>query len=366
MSKIDCQPLLQQQPYRLFMITTGGGAGLQQMFWETPGISSVFAGAEFPYSMEAQDRTLRFKPDRYVNENAAISYAMEAYYRAYEFGCPKAIGLGLTAVTATNKEHKGDHRIHAAWFSEHGCRVVTVTLAKDVGVHARFLDGIHCDMVGLAMIGEALGIDDYKHLLSVESRDASAFAREIFFQKPYFTATGKRLSIKDAELDLQAIFPGAFNPPHEGHFGMGTIFRKTTGLTPTYHITAETPHKPPLTVADMLQRAKMLEGHDRMFTKGDPLYVDKAREFPHTPILIGADSLKRMLDPQWGVDMETLGATFHGYGTTFYVTERTLDGSTIRVSDMELPKGLDVEVLPGRWNISSSEVRAQLTSSSKT
>lgn len=360
-TSIPIIPMLEKLPFRLYLICTGGGAGLQQALWSIPGASSFFVGAEFPYGTEMADRALGFKPDRYVNERVAISYAMEAYYRAYLPGGPKAVGVGLTASTASNKEHRGDHRIHASWFSEHGCKVATFILPKGVGPEARRLDGETCDLLGAAMIAEAVGADPDIYFENLDSKGAGLLAREVFFERPYFSATGKRLTLEEA--DVEALFPGAFNPPHEGHFGMAKVFRKLAGVTPTFHMTAETPHKPALAVSDMLQRAKLLEGHDRMFTRADPLYVDKAEAFPGVPMIIGTDALKRMLDPKWGIEPDALGAKFEQLGTTFFVTERSLEGETIRVEELVIPGGMNVEVLPGRWNVSSSEVRAKLTSS---
>lgn len=101
-----------------------------------------------------------------------------------------------------------------------------------------------------------------------------------------------------------------------------------------------------------------------MFTKGDALYLDKARAFPGVPMIIGSDALQRMLDPKWGPDPEELGEEFDRLGTFFYVTERALNGDqAVKVNDLYLPEGFHVEVLPGRWDISSSEVRARATTS---
>jgi nicotinamide mononucleotide (NMN) deamidase PncC len=354
--------ILEKGPLRIYFATTGGGAGLQNMLWRVPGISSVLVGAEFPYGTDALERFLGYQPDRYCSERTALAMAMESYSRAFQFEGHKAIGMGLTAVAATNEEHRGNHRVHVAWFSDHGSKVITYTLRKAVGEAARALDGAECDFLGLEAIAEAAGIHigHTPYGINAEVKDASDLARELFFERPYFDRTGQKTSINPEVIEV--IFPGAFNPPHVGHFGMAKGLRTNFNLDTTFHVTAETPHKPPLSVADMLQRAKMLEGYDRMFTRGDPLYLDKAKAFPDTGIVIGSDALERMLDPKWGIDPEVLGQEFDRLGTKFYVTERPASGQDARVGElvgaMSIPKGFRITVLGGRWDISSSQIRA--------
>jgi hypothetical protein len=358
------QHLLAKGPLRISIACTGAGAGLQKMIWDTPGISSILVEANFPYAMDASDSFLGFKPEKYCEDGMAIAMAMQCYYRAYQSGGAKAIGLGLCASVSSNREHRGGHRVHAAWFSDHGCKVFSIVLPKASDGNPRVNDGHAADSLGLQALFSAVGhLADMGGLPEVLEKDGMDLAREIFFTRPYFTATGKRLTQEEA--NVEAIFPGAFNPPHEGHLGMAHVFRKLSGLTPTFHMTAETPHKPPLTLADMLQRAKLLEGHNRMFTTGDALYLEKATDFPGTPMIIGSDALQRMLDPKWGIDPVELGRTFSRLGTRFYVTERAMSGeATVKVADLDLPEGFEVEVLPGRWNISSSELRTTSPSSS--
>jgi nicotinic acid mononucleotide adenylyltransferase len=357
------QPILDKGPLRISIACTGAGAGLQKMIWDRSGISSILVEANFPYATDASDAFLGFKPERYCSESMAVAMAMQCYYRAYLPGGPKAIGMGLCASVSSNRVRRGEHRVHAAWFSDHGCKVFSMVLPKEHLENPRIEDGISADFLGLQTLYSAVG--DPTSLGEIKEQDGMGLAREVLFSRPYFTASGKRQTIDES--GVEALFPGAFNPPHEGHFGMIDNFRYISGLNPTLHITVEPPHKPALSLSDMLQRAKLLEGYDRMFTQCDSLYLDKARSFPCTPMIIGSDALQRMLDPKWGVDPSALGREFEYLGTKFYVTERAFNGeSTVQVKDLDLPEGLEVEVLPGRWDISSSEVRSRTSPSSST
>lgn len=351
--------LLKHAPLRISIAATGAGAGLQRLLWEVPGISAVLAEASFPYATEATDQFLGFKPERYCSARTALELAMQCYYRAYQFKGPKAIGVGLSASVSTAKEHRGEHRVYAAWFSDHGCQVYEKVLAKtsDPAALARLLDGTMADKIGLLAVLEAVD-EAMSSAPEVISYDGTTLAQEAFWAHPAFTRTGKRLTEPKG---VEVIFPGAFNPPHVGHFGMAAAVKDDLGSDTTFHITAESPHKAPLTVVDMLQRAKMLEGHDRIFTRGDPLYVDKARRFPGCVLLIGPDALERMLNPKWGPTPDQLAEAFVDSKTLLCTPEmRLVEGREVRTADLPMPDALRVIIryIPGRWDISSSELRA--------
>lgn len=355
--------LLDHAPLRISVVASGAGAGIQKRLWDVPGISAVLVEGNFPYSMDATDTFLGFKPERYCSARTAVEMAMQCYYRAFIPGGPKTIGLGVSASVSSVKAHRGEHRVYAAWFSDHGCRVHERVLEKanDPSTLARLQDGHVTDAIGIRALLEAVG-EPFPDAPEVHAYDATDIAYDAFWAHPVFTRGGQRVSLPDAKVD--AIFPGAFNPPHHGHFGMAKGFFDVAHLEATFHITAVTPHKALLTVADMLQRAKMLEGHQRMFTRNDPLYVDKAERFPTRPIILGGDALERMLDPKWGPTPAELSNAFARTGTHLYVPEtRLMGGRELKTSDLTLPPGLVVKLIPGRWDISSSELRAKATSS---
>jgi hypothetical protein len=316
-------------PHRFYIAATGAGAGLQELLWAIPGISSILVGAEFPYAPEATDRFLGFRPESYCSERTAIALAMEAYTRAFlPWGAP-AVGLGLTASVASTKAHRGDHRVFLATVSDTGVWVYSLTLPKGTGWEYRQRDGDICDTLGAVALLDAvhqehprrlgLGLPDYEQV----KRDE--LAMEVLLTHPLFAVSGKRPE-PPANGNGLTLFPGAFNPPHEGHVWMA----KEHGAT--FHVTINPPHKPALTVAEVLQRAKLLEGFPRIFTVGDPLYIDKARRFPGAKILIGVDALERMLDPKWGVEIAPLLSELRQLGIRFLVADREING-TIQTLD---------------------------------
>jgi nicotinic acid mononucleotide adenylyltransferase len=342
---------------RVFVVATGAGAGIQEVLWRLPGCSSFLAGAAFPYDAGEVEDFLGLRPARFASEDTAIDLAHAAYLRALDVSAPhpRAIGLGLTASVASVEAHRGDHRVHVAVTTPETTLGCTLVLAKGAGQEARDVDGAAADELGLRALFHAATIAEEPGLV-----DWGARSRARFFARPYFRAGGRR----DLESDLPAdaaLFPGAFDPPHEGHFAMASTARGHAAPA-VFAVSATPPHKSAPSVGELLLRAKRLAGHDRLFTEGDPLYLDKARRFPGRTFLVGADALARMLDARWGAPVEPMLDEFTRLGTRMRVTGRRIAGGPYVSADEVIalvPERFRsiFEAVEGRWDLSSTEAR---------
>lgn len=351
---------------RLHAICTGAGAGIQSYIWATPGCSTYFSGASFPYGEAEIVETLGFVPERFCSLETAVDLAMIAYMRAFDPKSNKSpIGLGLTASVASLKEHKGEHRVHAAVITRSRVLAASIILDKGVGEVARMADGIEADRLGIGLILFALGEVSSASLMLRQQVNPANFgfnALQQLFKRPFFTATGNRLPTPNSQSEDLLFFPGSFHPPHAGHFDVATKVTRETGYIPIFSTTQNPPHKSSLSLQEMLERAKMLKGHDCLFTEGDSLYLEKARKFPGSSFVIGADALIRMLDPKWGPDIEPMLREFEHLGTRFYVRGRlnTETNQFIKLSDIPLAASHPCFVkLPGRYDGSSSAIREE-------
>jgi hypothetical protein len=300
------------------------------------------------------DRFLGYSPAQYCSADAAIAMALAAYVEAFAPGGSPAIGLGLTASVASRSAHRGDHRVFVATVSDARATLVSATLHKGAGADARRRDGDVCDAIGLAaLLAAAHGraIEPSPDVAHWSSEDCSARAMQVFLERPYFAASGKRRPAPTNGNGL-ALFPGAFNPPHDGHFWMA---RENAA---TFHITINPPHKPALSVAEVLQRSKLLDGFPRLFTEGDPLYLDKARRFPGAKILIGADAVARMLEPKWGVEVGSLLRELRQLGIRLLVADREMDGKLLSLDDISgAPMDLCERILGPAQHLTTSSTK---------
>ena len=348
------------------VIATGAGAGLQQLLWEIPGSSAYLSGASFPYDQSETEELLGFKPtDSFCSEEMAIDLASAAYMKAYKFGGKKPIGLGLTASVASEKVHRGDHRYHVCLITDDKSETGHDTLNKGVGQSDRENDGYRIDSDCFLLLRRNIAPDS-NGANPPPTEDATAKARARFFAHPYFLPSGQReRTIADARKGRIALMPGAYNPPHEGHHGMAEAYEKLVYAHVVYNVCATPPHKDMLSVQDLLKRAKLLRGKDVLFSQGDPFYLDKARLYPNTPMLLGADAMVRLLDPKWGMEITPMLEEFDSLNTRFAIAGRTVNGKYTTVLDIIDSLTLDqrarfdhlFDEIPGKWDVSSTEIR---------
>ncbi len=357
----------QQEPPRLYAICTGACAGLQKTLWSVPGISGLLVGASFPYDIAATTETLGYIPESYVSAETAMGLAHTAYMKALaspRTGTP--IGLGVTGSVASLREHRGDHRAWIATTTPTLVGLRCLTLPKGVGMDARLADD-------LAIEGEALnsvldmtgnhfvpmpnyGTRTFMNGVTHGPRTMTSVSHDVFHQYPMFHADGSRS--KAPEGPSMLLYPGAFNPPHKGHLGLAREAERVSGRPVVFHITQQTLHKTALTVPEMLARARALRGHDVLFGFDNALYIEKARQHPGAGIVLGADALARMLDPRW-CPVDPMIDEFLALGTRFYVAGRVIEGRLVQLENIDMPsvfRDLCVAV-PGRWDISSTEIR---------
>jgi nicotinic acid mononucleotide adenylyltransferase len=364
------QEKLKELNVSIHVIATGAGAGLQKELWATCGSSAYLSGASFPYATEEQEELLGFLPIKFCSKEAAIDLASAAYMKAFRFGGKSPIGVGITASVATSEEHRGEHCFYTAIITDTLAVVSHTPLAKGKGTEKRYEDGAKVDFDSLFTLLSCLGLTGTP---ANQYKDATSLARERFFERPFFAADGTRHKKID-DTKQYGLLSGSFNPPHEGHFGMANAFINDedeffhTGRRKVlFETAANPPHKDALTVQDLLKRAKLLKGKDRIFTN-IPLFIDKVKAFPGMPIIVGSDTLDRMLDPKWGVNIEDLLYELQRSGDIFVVS-RIVDGNLLTVNNVmskyehilpiEIVPALNecVHGLPGRWDISSTEIR---------
>lgn len=328
---------------KIYICSSGVGAGIQKHLWEVPGCSSYFVGASFPYDTAQMNDFLGFEPEKYCSRETAIEIAMQSYYRAVDWndlpGKNFNIGLGMTGVAASTREHKGGNRVYCSIITNSEVHLFSMSLGMGVGYADRFRDGAISDYLAIYALDKVLNLNTSIDLLGVETEFkheivSNQEALDIFMKYPYWDYVNVRQPKKNSEWN-DAVFPGAFNPVHAGHHAIAEEVEFNTGASVIYTVSVDNPHKPSLMVGDILKRSKMLQGCARIFTVGEPLYLDKVKNNPSKLFIIGSDALERLLDPKWGPSTQDVLDGFVASSVKFYVATRTLDGVTITLDSIE-------------------------------
>jgi len=289
--------------------------------------------------------------------------AMAAWMRARELAPganpTKLLGIGGTASLATDRPKRGAHRVHVALQSVSRTEVCSLALVKDTGNRAEE-EAIAATLI-LARLGKACGAETatlLDHLPTGRGQELLSFDHKIALADRSELLTGQRKAtvirhgpaVEHCEMaslnQPVTLFPGAFNPPHEGHLRMATIAEAKTGQQVAWEISIRNVDKPPLDFIALEIRIAALGSSDNdrpiLLTQA-PTFREKAALAPGSTFVVGVDTVLRIANPKY-YDNEAARdegcAQFKAAGCRILVFGRVIDGQFQTLSDLTLPPAL--------------------------
>ena len=163
-----------------------------------------------------------------------------------------------------------------------------------------------------------------------------------------------------------AIFPGAFNPLHDGHRQMARIASARLQRSVHFELSIENVDKVSIDEATCRQRLSQFKSDESIWLTRAPLFVDKAELFPKATFVVGADTVCRIADLRYYQDQAAMRhsiARIAHAGCRFLVFGRLMDVHDFRLlSELSLPAALlricdEVSEAEFRHDISSSQLR---------
>ncbi|WP_244603559.1 hypothetical protein [Methanococcoides sp. AM1] len=345
---------IHEQPYRIVLAITGGGAGAIEQLLKYGGGSATVLEATVPYSSKALDDLIGRKPEKYASPITVRSMAMAAYRRALSLTEDDDLVrnkdvMGVAAsckLSAGSDEREGrEHEIYVAIQSFDKTLVRTLRLGEartrqeeEHIATCMIIDSIpkECGWDGEMHLDRLLGKDECieERKATVSKEIAQMLVRpDSIMKRTDLRPDVVRLNLKGKGVDdkPEIIFSGSFNPCHRNHIVMAEQAFQKLGKKVHFEISITNVDKPPIDFISLQERLDSLkEYRDRDFLGNiyltvAPLFIQKAKLFENVTFIIGADTANRLFKTRYyrnEDDMRNMLAEFREKNIHFLVFRR--------------------------------------------
>lgn len=370
-------PALHASGRKAALAITGGGSGAVGELLRIPGGSRLLLDAQVPYDAGALAAYLGFAPAQACSADTAIALAQSARARAAGLRAAEAeaVGLGATAALVSDRPRRGEHRFHLAFANAAGIAHCTAVLAK--GRRDRAAEEDLVARAILLWLARACGVPaaSPRSLLDADEHYAETAAAAADTIEQLLAGAVARVTVQpDGQLVLSApppvvLFPGSFNPVHEGHVRLARVAEELTQRPLAFEISVTNVDKPPLAGEAVRRRLAQFAWKSPVELTRAPTFVEKSRLFPGITFVVGADTAERLFGPKYyGDDEDRMRLALDeiaGSGGRFLVAARVDSAGRLRtLSDIAVPRrfaDLFTAIPEHRFRVdtSSSELRAR-------
>jgi nicotinic acid mononucleotide adenylyltransferase/nicotinamide mononucleotide (NMN) deamidase PncC len=296
---------LERADSRIVIVSTGGGSAAISHVLSTPGASGVVLEAAIPYAREAVDRLLGGPQETYCSSRAARRLAMAAWQRARALGAApeQAVGIAVAASLRTRQPKRGEHRVFVALQTLRATMVTSVVLEKEArsrGEEEELAAALLLECLASVSQGSAPAALLQGRLRPGEKVSVERTAAPELWQT---LLAGSRSAILAAGTEAaptgdQLIFPGSFDPLHDGHRLMARIAEEIAERPIAYELSIANVDKPPLDYQEIESRAAQFRGQPLWLTRA-ATFIEKLAIFPKSTFVMGADTFVRLAEPKY-------------------------------------------------------------------
>ncbi|HEV2098419.1 MAG TPA: hypothetical protein VGR45_05780, partial [Stellaceae bacterium] len=338
---------------------TGGGSGAIGELLRIPGGSRLLIEAQIPYDERALATFLGFAPAQASSADTAIAMSRTALARAAKLASSieaeagvDLVGLGATAALVSDRPRRGEHRFHIAFANAAGIAHCTCVLAKGRRDRAAEEDLVSHAIVlwlaracGVAAPSPKSLVDADEHY--AETVVATGVAGDTIDR--LVAGEHDRVTVQpDGQMILSApypvvLFPGSFNPKHEGHVSLARVAEELRQQPLAFEISVTNVDKPPLAGETIRHRLSQFAWKSPVELTRAPTFLEKSRLFPSATFVIGADTAERLVAPRYyGDDEQRMHLALEeiaNAGGSFLVAVRVDTGGRVRtLGDIPVPQ----------------------------
>ena len=359
----DIVEKIHSSPFKLVIVSSGGGTNAISSLLKVPGASNTILESYIPYSKESMNDFLNSKPDHYCSLDTCLSMAANAYKKSTKINkqskSKHLLGMAITASLATTYKKKGDHKFFIVVQSHDYTKYLECYLEKDLRTREMEEELITGCVINLLSESCGLKCDLPKISEQIKIQQIDA---EKSWKKLFNSQVGYISNIKNTP---ELIFPGSFNPLHEGHIKMKELAEKKTGMHTTFEICAKNADKPPLTFYEIKRTIDQFQNDESWMLTSAGRFSEKAEMFPNSVFIIGADTLLRVFDEKFyksHKDMMDHIQRFNDHNINFLVFGRKVNQKFISLDKIKIPEIISArctgfEETIFRDDISSTELR---------
>ena len=234
---------------------TGGGTSAIASLFGVSGASKTLIDATVPYHQDALAQFVSASNPPGCNTYTARAMAMTAFMKARAISQKNnVIGIGCTAAIASERSRMGTDRCHIAVQAADFTTTYDIELSKK---DDRTSQESICQSAILQAMAESVNV-------TTRVSPEESFRKHIT-PVPAWASLLAGNSNSTSTAENSSIFPGAFNPLHDGHREMVNIAREILGQSVTLELSIKNVDKPSLDFLTMLERDT--SEFDLVFTK---------------------------------------------------------------------------------------------------
>jgi Cytidylyltransferase-like len=356
---------------------TGGGSGAIGDLLRVPGGSRLLIEAQVPYDAQVLATFLGFAPAQACSSDTAIAMAATVRARAARLVPAGAdlVGLGATAALVSDRPRKGEHRFHIAFANPAGVAHCTCVMVKGRRDRAAEEDLVSRAIVLWLARGCGITAPSPQSLIDADEHYAEMAVASVDTIDQLLAGELDRVTVlPDGQIMLSAphpfvLFPGSFNPMHEGHASLARVAEEIRQQPLAFEISVTNVDKPPLAGETVRGRLAQFAWKSPVELTRAPTFVEKSRLFPGATFVVGADTAERLFGPEYYGDdevrMQMALEEIGNSGGSFLVAVRIDAAGRVRaLNDIPVPRryaDLFIEIPEHRFrlDISSSEIRTR-------